>query len=71
MFNYQGEIVRADVVEHVPPDAGAALKWLSCRKPDDWADTQKHDHGAIAVVTADASEKAKATIEKMLGVSGT
>lgn len=36
VFNYQGEIVRADVVEHVPPDPGAAMSWLKNRQPAEW-----------------------------------
>lgn len=36
VFQYQGKIVRADVVEHIPPDAGLLQFWLTNRKPEDW-----------------------------------
>ena len=38
VFHHQGAITRADTVEHVPPDAGAAMNWLKNRKPDVWRD---------------------------------
>lgn len=43
VFQHQGAIIRADVVEHVPPDPGAAMNWLKNRKPDDWRDKQELD----------------------------
>lgn len=46
VFNFQGVIVRADTVEHVPPDMGAAKLWLTNRRPDRWRDVQKHEMGA-------------------------
>lgn len=45
VFNFQGAIVRADVVEHVPADIGAAKLWLTNRRPDRWRDVQKFEHG--------------------------
>lgn len=36
IFNNNGEIVRADVVEHVPPDVNAARLWLFNRQPKLW-----------------------------------
>jgi hypothetical protein len=36
LFSYQGEIIRANTVKHVPPDPGAALNWLKNRRPDEW-----------------------------------
>lgn len=38
VFQYQGEAVRVPVIEHVPPDPGAALNWLKNRRPADWRD---------------------------------
>lgn len=40
IFAFQGEIIRADTVEHVPPDVGAAMSWLKNRRPDEWRDKQ-------------------------------
>lgn len=45
VFNFQGVIVRADTIEHVPPDMGAAKMWLTNRRPDRWRDVQKHEMG--------------------------
>lgn len=42
IFNYQGEIVRAKCVEHVPPDTTAAIFWLKNRRKDDWRDRHEH-----------------------------
>lgn len=43
VFQFQGEVVRAAVVEHVPPDPGAAFNWLKNRKPDVWRDKKEVD----------------------------
>lgn len=52
VFNYQGEIVRADTFEHVAPDAGAALNWLKNRRPDKWRDKFEHEHSATGDLAA-------------------
>lgn len=44
VFQFQGEVVRAPTVEHVPPDPSAALNWLKNRKPDTWRDKQVLEH---------------------------
>jgi hypothetical protein len=38
VFQFQGVIVRADTVEHVPPDPAAAFNWLKNRRPEQWRD---------------------------------
>lgn len=38
VFQFQGEVIRADIVEHVPADIGAMKLWLGCRKPE-WRET--------------------------------
>ena len=43
VFQFQGQIVRAGTVEHVPPDPGAAFNWLKNRKPDEWRDKQHQE----------------------------
>ena len=43
VFQFQGDIIRADTVEHVPPDPSAALNWLKNRQPDKWRDKQEVD----------------------------
>jgi len=44
IFCFQGEVVRARTIVHVPPDAGAALNWLKNRQPDKWRDKQVQEH---------------------------
>jgi hypothetical protein len=40
--------VRMEVVEHIPPDTGAATFWLSRRRKEVYADTSKHERGPTA-----------------------
>jgi hypothetical protein len=44
VFQFQGEVIRADTVEHVPPDPGAAKLWLTNRRPEQWREKQEIDH---------------------------
>ena len=41
IFQFQGEIVRAKVKKHVPPDTTAMIFWLKNRKPAEWRDKQE------------------------------
>lgn len=41
MFHFQGAVVRADFVEHVPPDVTACIFWLKNRRPDEWREKQE------------------------------
>lgn len=51
VFQAQGEIIRAPIVEHVPPDVGAAFNWLKNRRPGEWRDKQEHEHsGQVSLV---------------------
>jgi hypothetical protein len=40
VFQFQGKIIRAPLVEHVPPDVAAATLWLKNRRPAQWRDKQ-------------------------------
>ena len=45
IFNDKDEgIIRAETVEHVPPDVTACIFWLKNRRPDVWRDVSKHEH---------------------------
>lgn len=48
IFHHQGAITRADYVEHVPPDPGAAMSWLKNRRGDKWRDKSDVEHGLTA-----------------------
>lgn len=43
IFQYEGQVVRAPVVEHVPPSDTAAIFWLKNRRKEQWR--EKHEHG--------------------------
>ena len=47
-INAQGDITRAKIVEHVPPDTTAQIFWLKNRSPEDWRDVQHHKHEAAS-----------------------
>jgi hypothetical protein len=41
LFHYQGAVIRADYVEHTPPDVTACIFWLKNRRPDEWREKQE------------------------------
>lgn len=45
VFQFQGAVIRAPVVEHVPPDTTAAIFWLKNRRQNEWRDVHKVEHG--------------------------
>lgn len=42
IFSHQGTVTRAEIVEHVPPDPGAAKLWLTNRRPEAWREKVEH-----------------------------
>lgn len=50
VFQYRGEIIRAPVIEHCPPDPQAAMKWLTNRAPDRWQERTVRDVNATVTV---------------------
>jgi hypothetical protein len=44
VFQFQGQIVRAPVREHVPPDTTAAIFWLKNRRKEQWRDRHEIEH---------------------------
>jgi hypothetical protein len=40
-MNYQGQPVVVPYIEHVPPDVGAASKWLKSRRKEQWGEQQE------------------------------
>ena len=45
VFQYKGEIVRAETKEHVPPDTTACIFWLKNRRSQQWRDIHRLEHG--------------------------
>lgn len=68
VFQNNGQIVRADLVEHVPPDPGAAKHWLANRRPEAWREKVAVEHSGpnggpmqtVGITTTDPVEAAKA-----------
>lgn len=51
VFQFEGAIVRAKTIEHVPPDVSAAMHWLRNRKPADWNQQAKVEHsGQVGLI---------------------
>ncbi|MGE8940482.1 hypothetical protein ACO2I3_01075 [Leptospira interrogans] len=42
-----GDVVRAEITEHVPPDPNAAAKWLGARHPAEWGEKSEVAVGGI------------------------
>ena len=65
LFHFQGHVTRADTVEHVPPDPGAAMSWLKNRRGDKWRDKVEHEH--TGTLTVDALSARRAKVAKLNG----
>jgi hypothetical protein len=52
IFQHQGEIIRAPVREHVPPDTTAAIFWLKNRSGANWKDKHEHNVSVQPIVIA-------------------
>ena len=68
VFHHQGTITRADTVEHIAPDAGAAMSWLKNRRGEKWRDKQDVEHsGAIETTTKEQRDAAVAAASRADG----
>lgn len=43
IFQHNGKVIRAEVLEHVPPETTACIFWLKNRRREEWRD--KHELG--------------------------
>lgn len=43
IFQYEGQPVRVEYVEHVPPSDTAMIFWLKNRRPEQWRDKTEQD----------------------------
>lgn len=50
IYQFQGQIIRADTIEHVPPDPGAQMSWLKNRRGDKWRDKTEVEHTGLAEI---------------------
>jgi len=67
VFQYEGRIVRAQIVEHVPPDIGALRLWLMNRRPDKWRAKEELKLDGSDAFLKLWSAISDGSIEKMLG----
>ena len=47
IFQYEGEPVAVDYIEHHPPDTTAAIFWLKNRRPDKWRDIKAQEISGV------------------------
>ena len=52
-IKHKGEVVRIQCKEHVPPDVGAAIFWLTNRAPHDWSNTPEPKAADTPVTISD------------------
>jgi len=52
LFCSHGKVIRAEIVEHYPPDTTACIFWLKNRQPERWRDRVdvQHQDGRIGVI---------------------
>jgi hypothetical protein len=43
VFQFQGQIIRAETIEHYPPDPTSMIFWLKNRQPGAWRDKPEGD----------------------------
>lgn len=68
VFQYEGEVIRAPIVEHVPPSDTAIIFWLKNRKPGEWRDKRDVEHsGGIETST---KEQRDAAVAAAMGADG-
>ena len=44
IFQWDGEVIRADTIKHYKPDVNAIKLWLTNRQRDHWADRKETEH---------------------------
>ena len=64
VYQYQGEIVRTETIEHVPPDPGAQMHWLKNRRGDKWRDKTEVEHTGLAEI-ADRLAAGRARLDRL------
>jgi hypothetical protein len=59
IFQHEGQIIRAETIEHVPPSDTAMIFWLKNRQREKWRDQQDHrvDGDVNVSVTVDADPR--------------
>lgn len=45
IFQYEGDPITVDYVEHFPPDTAACIFWLCNRRPQEWRQRREHTGG--------------------------
>lgn len=66
IFNNQGVILRAEYVEHYPPDTTAMIFWLKNRQTAKWRDKTDHEHSGSVNFTNMTEEELDQRIAQRL-----
>lgn len=70
VFQFQGEIVRAQVTEHVPPSDTSMIFWLKNRRPEQWRDVKESKHsGEINYKHEQVRQAADEFTDQVLGIA--
>src|SRR5665213_3154 len=69
VFQYQGQIVRAKVVKHIPPDPTSMIFWLKNRRRQEWRDVHKHELGPTGAFDHMSQDELRASIHEDLKLS--
>lgn len=68
VFQHEGRIIRAPVIEHVLPENTAMIFWLKNRRPDLWRDVKDHNvNGTVEVEDKTNRELAMAVLALLRG----
>lgn len=73
LFQYQGDVIREEVIKHYPPDTTSAIFWLKNRQKDKWRDMKQSeltgkDGGPIQTEALDADKLSLDDKKDLLGI---
>jgi hypothetical protein len=70
IFQFQGEVVRAKSVEHVPPDTTAAIFWLKNRRKEQWRDKHEIDQNINVSIEGMNAEELRNYVQREIADLG-
>ena len=66
IFQWDGEIIRAETVKHYKPDVAAIKLWLTNRQKDNWSDRKQMEHGGKADAPIGLRDETKIEVMKSI-----
>ena len=70
IFQFQGKVVRAKSVEHVPPDTTAAIFWLKNRRKEQWRDRHEVDQNVNVSIEGMNAEDLRKYVQREIADLG-